>query len=58
VGTAQAPTAAARDATVAAERQQQAERRVAQSPVVQAFLEAFDATIIPGSIKWAGKSED
>jgi DNA polymerase-3 subunit gamma/tau len=54
VGAGSAPTAAVKDAALAADRQQQAEKAVAQSPVVQAFVEAFDATIIPGSIKWAG----
>jgi len=53
VRAAQAPTAAVQDAALAAERQSKAEQAVAQSPVVQAFIEAFDATLIPGSVKWA-----
>lgn len=54
VGSANAPTAALAEAALAADRQQKAEQAIAQSPVVQAFIEAFDATIIPGSVQWSG----
>jgi DNA polymerase-3 subunit gamma/tau len=58
VRAAEAPTAAIQDAALAAERQSKAEQAIAQSPVVQAFVEAFDATLIPGSVKWAGPDSE
>jgi len=57
VGSAEVLTAAVKDAARAADRQQQAEQAISQSPIVQAFVEAFDATIIPGSVKWTGPTD-
>ncbi len=44
-------TPAAREARLAAERQAQAEARIASDPNVQSILETFDAQVRPGSVQ-------
>ena len=44
-------TPAVRTAQAQAERQQQAERSIAEDPMVQAMQQQFDATIVAGTIK-------
>jgi DNA polymerase-3 subunit gamma/tau len=52
------PTAAERDAARAQALQLQAEKSIAESPLVQALIREFDATIVPGSIRWIGPVEE
>jgi DNA polymerase-3 subunit gamma/tau len=54
VGQPEGPTAAARDAAKAQALQKRAEESIANSPLVQAIIKEFDATIVPGSIRWIG----
>jgi DNA polymerase-3 subunit gamma/tau len=54
VGAPQGPTAAAQDARIKAEALAQAEASITQSPVVQDLIRAFDAKIVPGSIRSVG----
>ena len=52
------PTAAERDAARAQALQRQAEKSIAESPLVQALIREFDATIVPGSIRWIGPVDE
>ena len=52
VGQSEAPSLASQKAALNAQRQAQAEASIANSPVVKAIIERFDATIVPGSIRW------
>ncbi len=52
------PTAAERDAARAQALQLQAEKSIAESPLVQALIREFDATIVPGSIRWIGPVDE
>jgi len=54
VGPLEGPTAAATDAVKAQALQRRAEESIANSPLVQAIIREFDATIVPGSIRWIG----
>jgi DNA polymerase-3 subunit gamma/tau len=54
VGPLEGPTAAATDAAKAQALQRRAEESIANSPLVQAIIREFDATIVPGSIRWIG----
>lgn len=54
IGASLSPTAAAQEAAKAAELQRRAEENIRQSPVIQAIIREFDATIVPGSIRWVG----
>ncbi|MFZ9841422.1 MAG: DNA polymerase III subunit gamma/tau [Burkholderiaceae bacterium] len=54
VGQPEGPTAAAKDAAKAQALQKRAEESIANSPLVQAIIKEFDATIVPGSIRWIG----
>jgi DNA polymerase-3 subunit gamma/tau len=54
IGAPQGPTAAAQDARMKAEALAQAEASITQSPVVQDLIRAFDAKIVPGSIRSVG----
>ncbi len=54
VGQPEGPTAAAKDAAKAQALQTRAEESIANSPLVQAIIKEFDATIVPGSIRWIG----
>jgi DNA polymerase-3 subunit gamma/tau len=44
-------TAAAHDAAMRAQRQQEAEREISADPFVQSLIREFDASIVPGSIR-------
>jgi DNA polymerase III subunit gamma/tau len=44
-------TAAARDAALRAQRQQEAEREIGADPFVQSLIREFGASIVPGSIR-------
>ncbi|CAE6798081.1 DNA polymerase III subunit gamma/tau [Paraburkholderia aspalathi] len=44
-------TAAARDAAMRAQRQQEAEREIGADPFVQSLIREFGASIVPGSIR-------
>jgi len=44
-------TAAAHDATLRAQRQQEAEREIGADPFVQSLIREFGASIVPGSIR-------
>ncbi|MGV7245549.1 hypothetical protein, partial [Caballeronia sp. M23-90] len=44
-------TAAAVDAALRAQRQQQAEKEITQNPFVQSLIRDFGASIVQGSIK-------
>ncbi|WP_233801159.1 DNA polymerase III subunit gamma/tau [Paraburkholderia sp. HP33-1] len=44
-------TAAARDAALRAQRQQEAEREISTDPFVQSLIREFGASIVPGSIR-------
>ncbi|MCC8401730.1 DNA polymerase III subunit gamma/tau [Paraburkholderia sp. MMS20-SJTN17] len=44
-------TAAARDAALRAQRQQEAEREISADPFVQSLIREFGASIVPGSIR-------
>ena len=52
VGQSEGPSLASQKAALNAQRQAQAEASIANSPVVKAIIERFDATIVPGSIRW------
>ncbi len=52
VGESDGPSLASQKAERNAQRQAQAETSIASSPIVQAIIERFDATIVPGSIRW------
>ena len=52
VGQSEGPSLASQKAEVNAQRQAQAEASIASSPIVKAIIERFDATIVPGSIRW------
>ena len=54
VGQPEGPTAAAKDAAKAQALQKRAEESIVNSPLVQAIIKEFDATIVPGSIRWIG----
>jgi DNA polymerase-3 subunit gamma/tau len=51
VGGAPPPTAAAHDAALRAQRQQDAEREIGADPFVQSLIREFGASIVPGSIR-------
>jgi DNA polymerase-3 subunit gamma/tau len=44
-------TAAAHDAAMRAQRQQEAEREIGADPFVQSLIREFGASIVPGSIR-------
>ena len=44
-------TAAAHDAAMRAQRQQQAEREIGADPFVQSLIREFGASIVPGSVR-------
>ena len=44
-------TAAAHDAAMRAQRQQEAEREISADPFVQSLIREFDASIVPGSVR-------
>lgn len=52
VGQSEGPSLASQKAELNAQRQAQAEASIASSPIVKALIERFDATIVPGSIRW------
>ena len=52
VGQSEGPSLASQKAELNAQRQAQAEASIASSPIVKAIIERFDATIVPGSIRW------
>ena len=52
VGQSEGPSLASQKAAIHAQRQAQAEASIANSPIVKAIIERFDATIVPGSIRW------
>jgi DNA polymerase-3 subunit gamma/tau len=52
VGQSEGPSLASQKAGLNAQRQAQAEASIASSPIVKALIERFDATIVPGSIRW------
>ena len=52
VGHSEGPSLASQKAAIHAQRQAQAEASIANSPIVKAIIERFDATIVPGSIRW------
>ena len=52
VGQSEGPSLASQKAALNAQRQAQAEASIANSPFVKAIIERFDATIVPGSIRW------
>jgi len=58
VGLGSGPTAAEQKAKRAAELQRMAEESIVKSPLVQAIIKEFDATIVPGSIRWIGPDPD